>query len=74
MRGAIIKAKEIVSHSKHAFMPQQFENEANTKVGGTGITTEGRTGRQFVHFSSSQTYHSVQSSYSGCLKRHTLLR
>ncbi|CAI5960995.1 unnamed protein product [Closterium sp. NIES-65] len=32
MRGAIIKAKEIVSHSKHAFMPQQFENEANTKI------------------------------------------
>ncbi|GJP83372.1 hypothetical protein CLOP_g13530 [Closterium sp. NIES-67] len=32
MRGAIIKAKEIVSNSKHAFMPQQFENEANTKM------------------------------------------
>ncbi|GJP30523.1 hypothetical protein CLOM_g16615 [Closterium sp. NIES-68] len=32
MRGAIIKAKEIVSNSKHAFMPQQFENEANTKI------------------------------------------
>ncbi len=32
VNGAIEKAKEIVSKNKNAWMPQQFENEANTKV------------------------------------------
>jgi len=32
MKGAIERAKEIVTQNKNAWMPQQFENEANTKV------------------------------------------
>ncbi|MGZ5001346.1 MAG: cysteine synthase A [Methylomonas sp.] len=32
MRGAIEKAREIVSQSKQAFMPQQFENPANPEI------------------------------------------
>ncbi len=32
VNGAIEKAKEIVAQNKNAWMPQQFENEANTKI------------------------------------------
>lgn len=32
MGGAIAKAKELVSASKNAWMPQQFENQANVRV------------------------------------------
>ncbi len=32
MRGAIEKATELVSTTPHAWMPQQFDNEANTRI------------------------------------------
>lgn len=32
INGAIERAKEIVAQNKNAWMPQQFENEANTKI------------------------------------------
>ncbi len=32
MKGAIARAHEIVSRTPHAWMPQQFENEANVRV------------------------------------------
>jgi cysteine synthase len=32
MRGAILRAADILSSAPHAFMPQQFRNEANPKI------------------------------------------